>query len=383
MEAVLKGLEDIAEAKLGRMATEKREGKPLIVYNSTFIPAELIRAAGANAYLLCRGGDDAPAKAALDYTLECINPLARACVGYIASGMDSLAGMADLVITAYSDSHMCRMSELLEFRGIDVFKVGVPVDWQEKTSLDYYLNALKNMLRRVERVTGRPADMDRAREEFALSNRVKLCCRRMEEIRRRDAVPIGLESVMRLHGIGALLTEEREICELESFTEALASAPPIFQQDAPRLLAVMRSAAVGDYGVMRLIDESGCPVVAELIDECGIPAVPVPPEGELLESFARSRYSMTLPVCAFQPSWQLRFQHILELINEYGIDGVIWYTLANDEIYDMEYTCAARRLSEMRIPSVKLETDFDYSSDKQAARKTQLHRFVRSLKKRQ
>ena len=147
-------LSDIEEQRQNEIAQQKKEGVPLVVYNSTFVPEEIIRAAGANTYLLCRGGESAPAAAAINDTLECINPLARASVSYITGKMDSIASKADLVVTAFSDSHMSRMSELLEYKGINVFKVGVPVDWQRSISFDYYLSSLRTMQRRVEELTG-------------------------------------------------------------------------------------------------------------------------------------------------------------------------------------------------------------------------------------
>lgn len=157
-------LSDIEEQRQNEIAQQKKEGVPLVVYNSTFVPEEIIRAAGANTYLLCRGGESAPAAAAINDTLECINPLARASVSYITGKMDSIASQADLVVTAFSDSHMSRMSELLEYKGINVFKVGVPVDWQRSISFDYYLNSLRTMQRRVEELTGKKTDMELARD---------------------------------------------------------------------------------------------------------------------------------------------------------------------------------------------------------------------------
>jgi benzoyl-CoA reductase/2-hydroxyglutaryl-CoA dehydratase subunit BcrC/BadD/HgdB len=381
VDKMLQKLEEIAAANTAGMAAEKRAGKPLVVYCSSFIPAELIRASGANTYLLCRGGDAAPANAALEYTLECINPLARASAGYLINGLDDLASMADLVVTANSDSHMCRMSELLEHNGIQVFKIGIPLDWQEKSSFDYYLDSLHNLLRTVEHMTGHPVDMSLAREHFALSNRVKACMARVNELRRGDSIPIGIESVMRLHAIAPLLTQESQVRECERFIQSLSSSPALFDKGAPRLLVIARAAASGDYEVMRLFDESGCPVVAEVFDECACAAgSEIPLDGDLLESFARQRYLNTLPISTFHPSWKERFQHVRSLIQEYHVDGVLWYQLACDEVYDMEFTCVSRWLSQMKIPALKLETDFDYSHDKTAARKIQINRFILGLK---
>lgn len=383
MKVTLEELSAIAAANLDRLAEEKKAGTPLIVYNSTFVPAELIRAAGANTYMLCRGGEEAPADAALDYILRCINPQARANYGYLVTGMDKTAPLADLVVMAYSDSHMGRMSELLEFKGVPVYKIGVPADWTEELSYEYYLRSLRTMLGRVEAVTGRSVDPERARSEFARSNRVKACMRRLNALRLRDGIPLTFETVLRLHNISPLLCRDADADALESFAASLETAPPVFPEDAPRLLVIMRTAAAGDYDILRMLDEAGCAVAAEVVDECVcVSDSEVSLEGDPVESFARSRYRGTLPVSSFQPSWKLRFERVRSLIREYRVGGIVWYQLECDEIYDMEYGCISRWAAEMGIPVLKLETDFDYTEEKLARKKAQIARFAEVLRAR-
>ena len=375
-------LSDIEEQRQNEIAQQKKEGVPLVVYNSTFVPEEIIRAAGANTYLLCRGGESAPAAAAINDTLECINPLARASVSYIAGKMDSIASKADLVVTAFSDSHMSRMSELLEYKGINVLKVGVPVDWQRSISFDYYLSSLRTMQRRVEELTGEKTDIELARENFARSNRIKACSRRIKELRKADSVPLRLEDVVRLHHMGFLFNTADAVDTLEAYVDELGNAPSLFDKDAPRLLMIMRAVPAGDYSLLKLIDETGCPVVAEVLDECAcVSDSDVELEGDLLQNFARSRYSLALPLNSFQPSWKIRYARICELISEYRISGVIWYQLAFDEIYDMEYTCVSKWLGEKGMPVLKIETDFDYSQDKLTAKRNQINSFINRIKK--
>lgn len=383
MEAIQKELAKRTKICLGRLTEETQSGKPLVAYTSTFLPAELIRAAGANVYFLCQGGDAGPADAAEDYTLECINPLARACVGYVVCGMDPLASRADLLVTGFADNHMGRMSELLEYRGVPVCKVGIPTDFQRAIARDYYRDALRRMMARVAEVTGRAADQALARAFFDQSHRISRALRRINELRRRDAAPIGIEDVLRLHHASFLFREEQDLQWLEGLPDALSRAAPEFPEDAPRLLLAGRVVAVGDYEILRMLDKSGCPVVAEMLDE-GVRVLDgdVPLEGDLLENFARFHFSGRLPIGTFQPSWKLRFQHLRRLLEEYRVDGVIWYQLAHDEIYDMEYTCYAKWLKELDVPVVQLETDFHYTPEKAAVRESVLKGFLKTVRKR-
>ncbi len=375
-------LSDIEQKHIQRMEDEKRQGKPLVAYSSTFVPAELIRAAGANAFMICRGGEYAPAEAAVNDTLECINPLARASVSYISGMTDGPESKADLVVTAFSDSHMSRMSELMEYKGINVFKIGVPVDWQKKISFEYYLGSLRAMLVRVSELTGHEPDMTLARSYFELSNRLKACMREVKELRRRDVVPMKFEEIAKLHRMSFLLNDEEAVRALEDYVAAAKSAPALFDEGEPRLMIIMRAVPAGDYDILRIIDDTGCPVVAEVLDECAcVSDSDVDLDGDLIENFARSRYSMALPLNSFQPSWRIRFERIRTLIEEYRISGVVWYQLAHDEIYDMEYSCVSKWLGEMGVPSVKLETDYDYSPEKLTAKRNQINSFIKRVKK--
>ena len=103
-----------SKQRVKELVREKREGTPLIEYNSVFIPEEMIRASGANTYFMCRGGDPEPTEAVLDYMLRFMNPLARSMAGYLELGLDPITPEADLVTVAETDCHVGRISELLD-----------------------------------------------------------------------------------------------------------------------------------------------------------------------------------------------------------------------------------------------------------------------------
>ena len=69
-----------------------------------------------------------------------------------------------------------------------------------------------------------------------------------------------------------------------------------------------------------------------------------------------------------------------ELIAAGRCDGVIWYQLAFDEIYDMEYSCVAKWLGEMGVPLLKLETSYSYSREEMGPLNTRIESFVQYLK---
>ena len=381
MESLAKELDLLLTEELARIKTDKN-ARPLVAYNSSFIPVEIIQACGADTFLVSHGGDAGAASTVDEYTIESINPLSRANVSYVFNGMDGVSRGKELIVSAFADNHGGRMSELLEYMGKNVCKIGIPTDWQKDIAFGYYLNALHRMLARVEEFTGQKMDRDAAAENFARSNRINELFRRMNRLRKTDCIPIGIEDMILMHHRSLQLSGEKLESALENAVERLEKAQPRFAPDAPRLILMGRS--VGDYELLRMIDESGCPVVAEILDETvRVLDSDVEPEGDLLESFAKSRYLERLPTNTFQPSWKQRFEKLRSVIEEYRADGVIWYQLVNDEIYDIEYSCVEKWLKEMGIPSMQLETDFNYQSEKQNVRKTRLNSFIKAAGKHQ
>ena len=106
MNEILSELEKLAAQRAGELIADRRGGVPLVEYGSTFIPEELIRAAGANTYLMCSGGQQEAAEAVLDDMLGCMNPLARSIVGGFRLGNDEVSEHTDLVVTAVTDCHI-------------------------------------------------------------------------------------------------------------------------------------------------------------------------------------------------------------------------------------------------------------------------------------
>lgn len=381
MKEVIKSLDRQSKARVKELVRQKKEGKTLIEYNSTFIPEELIRAAGANSYYMCRGGEPEPTDAVLDYMLRFMNPLSRSMAGYMELGLDPISPHADMIVTAQTDCHIGRITELLEFKGAPINKVGIPADWKKDIAYEYYEESLGKMIKAVEEITGQSVDMEQAKKNFAVSNRINALFRRLNELRVTGPCPIRFEDYMRLQHLSFSLGDAELFADkLEEIVKGLEGVAA-FPENAPRLLLVGRVIAIGDYAVPRLFDENGAAIVAEFLDEgIRVSGNDVELEGDLVKNFAKNRYLDKMPITIFQPAWKERFKYIKKCIEDNRIDGVIFYQLEFDEIYDMEYTCLSRWLGEMDVPLLKLETGYSYSREEMGPLATRIESFISSLK---
>lgn len=381
MKEILKELDVLSRARVKELGQAKKNGTAIIEYNGPFIPEELIRAAGAETFLLCRGGEPEPPDAVLDYMLRFMNPLARSMAGFLELDLDPVTSITDLLVTQQTDCHVARVTELLEFKGIKLSKVGVPSDWEKPVAFEYYVESLKKMLVQVEEVTGKKVDWDLAKQYFEKSNKINELLRKLGELRKKDNPPIGLTEMIRLHHYSFTVSADLMIEKLTELYAKLENAPGKFAKDAPRILFVGRALAIGDYTVPRVLEESGGVVVAEMLDEgARVIEQDVELEGDLLRNFAKNRYLDTVPINIFQPAWEIRYEYIKKLIEEYRVDGVLWYQLAFDEIYDMECSCLTKWFEGGKVPFMKLESSYEYSRESMGPLTTRIESYIESLK---
>ena len=72
--SILEELASSAHTRAEELKKQREKGTKVIGYTGRLVPEELIYAAGAVPYLLCRGGEPEPAEAVLPYMLRFLSP---------------------------------------------------------------------------------------------------------------------------------------------------------------------------------------------------------------------------------------------------------------------------------------------------------------------
>jgi benzoyl-CoA reductase/2-hydroxyglutaryl-CoA dehydratase subunit BcrC/BadD/HgdB len=382
MEDMVRDLAQLATERPTALRALKADGKKIVPYIGQFVPEELLYAAGVEPYLICRGGEPEPPEAVLDDMLRFLNPLARSMAGFYVMGLDPVMPLADLVVASQPECHVQRMAEYLELQGLPVFKVGVPQNWDRVYAGEYYFNELEQLKAKLEELSGCPLDEDKVREHIGYSNRINALLRRIDALRKDDSPPLGGYDFIHLNHHSFFVEPQSAIDKLSAIAAALDAAPGKFSAKAPRILLAGHAVAVGDYLVVKSLEDAGALIATEMMDE-GLrwyrwdTAV----EGDTLRNLWRAKYLDKVPVNIFQPAWKVRFEHMKQLIDDYRIDGVVWYQLAYDEIYDMECTVITKWLRELKVPLLKLETSYEYSREATGPLNTKIESFVESLRR--
>jgi benzoyl-CoA reductase/2-hydroxyglutaryl-CoA dehydratase subunit BcrC/BadD/HgdB len=378
-----------AMAELMKAATErpsvlrkaKQDGSKIVEYIGNFVPEEMIYAAGAKPYLMCRGGEPEPPDAVLGDLLRFMNPLARSIAGFHKLGLDPVTPFADLIAINQHESHIERMAEYLELQGLPVHKVGVPADWDRDFAAEYYYNQLVDFKQTLEELTGNAVTDDKLLKYIRYFNEMNRVLRDIAALRKKDAPPLGGEDFIRLNHAGFFNEPEFAVEALKKIYSELLTAPGRFEKKAPRILLAGHCVAVGDYIVVNKIEQTGALIATEMLEE-GIRWYQwdIATSGDPLRNIWRQRYLDKVPVNIFQPAWRDRFAHMKQLIEEYRIDGVVWYQLLYDEIFDLEYTCVSKWLEEIKIPLLRIETSYEYTREAMLPLNTRVESFTEVLK---
>ena len=348
MKEILQELERKSCDRPVELVRQQHAGKKVIEYYGDFIPEQWIRAIGAEPYLICKGG---------------------------------VMPMADGIVIQQHDCHYGRMSEILEVKGLPVYKVGVPADFNVGISQKYYRHELREFRKYLENLVGKPLDEDAVRANYAKTNKINELLRKIDELRKHDNPPITFSDWIRLNHYTLRVDYDTSIEALEKIYDYLKDAPGAHAENAPRILIAGRAVAEGDYVVPSLVESAGGCIACDFLDEAIRPyRTNISTEGDIVDAFAEAIYDKRDPQCIFQPSWEIRFERVKELLKEYNIDGILWYQLSFDEIYDMEFTCYSKWLKEINVPVMKLETSYEYSREATAPLATRIESFVESLK---
>ena len=380
---ILEDLAQIVRTRPEQLKKQKDKGTKIIGYVGRFVPEELISASGAQPCLLCRGGQPEPPDAVIPYMLRFMSPYSRSQIGYHLLGIDPVIPLLDLIVVQCSDCHESRLADLFEYFKLPTVRLGVPPDWRKSISREYYYKGLVRLKQTLEDLSGNDISEEKLRESMKSMDKVRSLLNRISLLRKAQPPSISGDDFIRLNHATFYCDPDVLIQKLNVLYGDLQKRKSAFSADAPRILLAGHVVGVGDYVVPKLIEDSGGVIAAEFLDE-GIRHCPgdTKTNGDPLGSLADTYYSVMTPPSIFQPAWEERIEYIKRLINDFSIDGVIWYELSFEEIYDLECSIISKAMHQMNIPFLKLESSYEYSREAVGPLTTRVESFIASLKQR-
>lgn len=195
-------------------------------------------------------------------------------------------------------------------------------------------------------------------------------------LRKENPPPIGGEDFIKLNHYALRSDLDDAIICLERIVEELKRGETSFSDDAVRIMLIGRGIAFGDYLLLSMIEEAGGVVVSELFDEGMLRPEKVRENGAPLESISESYYKAGVPSVFLSPSFRKRWEYVSKKVKEFQVDGLIYYNLAFDVIYDHEWPIFAKWANEMDLPFIMVESNYSFLREATVALKSRVESFI-------
>jgi benzoyl-CoA reductase/2-hydroxyglutaryl-CoA dehydratase subunit BcrC/BadD/HgdB len=365
-------------AELKKM--QSRGGKVVAYFPGEYVPEEIIHAAGGAPVCFIHGGDPESVEAAHTGITRFVCPFSKAQIGYRFIGEQLYYEIFDLLIAPITCQHLRRVADMYNYyTDVDVFRLGIPFEYNTDHALRYYTEGLKSMATRLEEQTGNTITDSSLQESVRLYNKMRGWLKEIALMRKANSSISALDFARlnhaSYHADPVLMVEILEsVCQdLKRFEAPVTKGP--------RLLIAGPNLALGDYKVLELIEEAGGQVVTEQMDE-GMRFFweNVESNGDIWESLARRYLQKKLPCAYMVRAYRDRLDFLMKMARDFSVDGVVWYQLKYCETAAVDSFYFSQKFKEAGIPMLKLESEYDVSD--RGPIKTRISAFIETLERR-
>lgn len=350
------------------------------------VPLELINAAGAKNVRLCSGYYEPvhPANELLGDAGLC--PMVKSTLGSKMVGANPLTDNIDLLAGPATCDGKMKLAEIME-DWVPVVMMNIPRVKVGETSSNLWVKEIEYFSRKLEELTGNRISKKRLVEEIRKWNDAHQLWSRMLKIRRSAKPPISGQDAMlvvqasQVDDIARWNKKTSQLLdELEGMIKKGKNAG---EEGAARILLAGSPMMYPNFKIPSIVEESGGTIVHdELCTGFRLMSDPVMLDGITRKGIMRAlaeRYFFPCTCPCFSPNDD-RLRRIKESIEAFGIEGVVFHTLRGCHLNNLEATKIEVFLRDMKIPMVKLESEYDEGDIEQV--RTRVEAFVEMIKAR-
>ena len=338
--------------------SRKKEGGKVVGYSCTFIPEEILHAAGVLPFRL--RGIGTTSMSIGDSYFGAVNCSLPKCVLQLA-GQGAYNFLDGAIITNGCDS-MRRLEECWRKASEDY--PGTLPDYYEyfsvphksvDYSIEFYKEVLNGMIETLEKHFNVKISEESLRKSIKLYNEGRACLQELDALRQGQNVPISGEDAMAVLIAAHAIPQEQFIDMLKGLIGNLKKAPSL--SDGKKRLMLMGSAS-DDMDFIRVIEEAGSIVVADtvcygsrtysaLVDEKSDPV------------HALSSHYLTHSICPRMLGYyKTRFAYVMDVIRKARVDGVVLQNVRFCDLHGSENGIFERDLESAGIPCMRLEREY-------------------------
>ena len=371
-------LSEIHGLRVEELVKLRAAGNKVIGAFCLYAPEELAYAANATMVGLC-GGADFSIPDAEKVLPRNLCALIKSFYGFKVGLTCPYFQSCDMVVGETTCDGKKKVYELLN-EEIPTYVIEIPHKPDTPQGRNLWLKELEAFKTELERVTGNKITAEKLKESIELINNKRKALKRLSDLRKNSPSPIsGLDALIVMQisfydDVKRFTAKVNELCdELEA---RVRNGEGVAPKNAPRLMVSGCPMAIPNWKLHSIVEQTGASIVVE--ESCiGTRYYNdlVEPKGdsvnELLEALVE-KYSKISCAC-FTPN-DARLKSVDQLAKEFGIEGVVYYTLLFCHGYNVEAVKVGKLLKAMNLPMLKIETD--YTAEDSGQIKTRIEAFI-------
>ncbi|MEE1030966.1 MAG: double-cubane-cluster-containing anaerobic reductase [Ruminococcus sp.] len=362
-----------------KMKELKETGKKIVGVYCSFVPTELVEAAGGTVVSLCATSEEPIAAAEADLPRN-LCPLIKASYGFALQDTCPYFYFSDFIVGETTCDGKKKMFELMNDIK-ETYVMQLP-SVRDEAALDAWEKEIIRFWKKLEdfyQITITEEDVKKAIE---LKNKERDVMLRFLELGKLNPAPIsGYEMGSRLDSLGfnpdiegrCRIIEERTQEVIKDWEENYKGKP----SRRPRILVTGCPNSGIREKTIRVIEELGADVVA--FDCCNGTREKVEKVDTTLPvTRALAKKYLNINCSVMSPN-QTRMDYISEMIDDYQVDGVLELVLQACHTYAIEAYHVKKTAAKKGVPYLRIETDYSTADSGQI--NTRLEAFMETLEK--
>lgn len=335
--------------------------KPLVGMFCNLVPEELILAAGAKPMRIC-GGYQGTISISERILPQVFCPLIKSSVGFFMTNM--LDNLRMMVVPTTCDGKK-KAAEYLSEK-IQTLIMEVPHTIDSPQARELWLKEVLTLKKNLQKQLGNKITRKGLRNVIEENNKKRKLLLDLYELRKKNPPILGSDALL-VANMWFYDDSESWITHTETLLKELNGKKPVRDESTPRIMLTGSPMILPTWKIPLLIEDSGGIIVMD--DLCSGAKTLL----RNIEVRSWTMYDMQIALAdhylmsacpCFVPN-DARITRLLNYINEYKIDGVLYHNLQGCQLYGGEAWRVEKVLKEKGIPILKLETSFGEGDIKQ------------------
>lgn len=325
-------------------------GRPVIGWFCAYTPLEILLAAGLQPLRIVPGPGRAMTRAD-SFIDRNYCPYVRTLLG---EALDGHYRFLNGLVVVNSCDPMRRLYDVWRYNiGGDFIRLLDLPRIDTESAAAYYRECLFKFVEALESHYGVAITDASLTDAISARNRVRSLLRELY-LMNRDSGVLSAAEVQKVVRASTILPKDILTVSLEKLLDEVSGATGDLRE-GPRLL--ITGSIMDNPQIIDFIEECAARVVGD--DLCTGTRqfwYPVEPDGDALT--ALSRHYLGRTPCPRMKDAQRRFDHVMQLIDEFRVDGVVFYTLKFCDPFLFDVPVLKEQLERHGIPSLILEGDY-------------------------